>query len=85
MIKNVYTNLLMISNIYYYFYNAVLYRNLEKKNCYGSSTTLEKFRLEAQSSVFLGDIEFLLPFDLKITEISFNFEGVHLFKKNTRL
>lgn len=44
----------------------------------GSSTTLEKFGLQVHtcSSVCFRDIEFLLVFDLKITEKMFNFEGV---------
>lgn len=42
-------------------------------------TFRKKSRLQAQSSVFLRDIEFLYAIDLKMTELTFTFEGGGLF------
>lgn len=42
-------------------------------------------RLQAQSSVFLRDIEFLYAIDLKMTELTFTFEGGKSFSFNLSL
>lgn len=44
-------------------------------------TFRKKSRLQAQSSVFLRDIEFLYAIDLKMTELTFTFDrgGVFFF------